>query len=55
MPETVFACYEENTSEIIDAYREMAEINLTIANICVFADEQQLKLYEEKLAESEEN
>ncbi len=55
MPEIVLIdYYQNNAQEIIDAYREMAELNLSIANMCIFADEQQLAVYEEKLAESEE-
>ncbi|MDP4118203.1 MAG: ribbon-helix-helix protein, CopG family [Bacillota bacterium] len=34
-------------------YLEMAQINLSIANMCMEADNQELKAYEEKLAECE--
>ena len=34
-------------------YLEMAQVNLTIANMCISADSEQLAVYEEKLAESE--
>lgn len=56
MPGIVLIDYfSDNTTEITDAYREMAQINLTFANMCIFADEQQFLAYEEKLAESEKN
>ncbi len=55
MPEIVLIdYYQENTKELIKAYREMAQLNLSIANMCIYADEQQLAVYEEKLAEGEE-
>lgn len=46
----------ENAEEnLIRGYIEMAGINLAIANDCITADNQQLCVYEEKLAESELN
>ena len=34
-------------------YLSMAQVNLSIANMCISADSEQLAVYEEKLAESE--
>ena len=34
-------------------YLNMAQVNLSIANMCISADSEQLEAYEEKLAESE--
>ena len=34
-------------------YLEMAQVNLTIANMCIKADSETLSAYEEKLAECE--
>lgn len=34
-------------------YREMAEINLALAELCAAADSEQLKQYEDRLAECE--
>ena len=34
-------------------YLNMAQVNLSIANMCISADSEQLEVYEEKLAESE--
>lgn len=41
---------EENLKK---GYIEMAGINLAIANMCLNTDNQQMSVYEEKLAESE--
>lgn len=44
---------KELDEEMKKGYLEMAQINLSIANMCVEADEEELSAYEEKLAECE--
>lgn len=41
------------TEQMKNGYREMADINLSIAKMCFDADELELSAYEEKLAECE--
>ena len=43
----------ELKAELARGYQEMAEINLSIAQECLGSDEENLKHYEEKLAECE--
>jgi len=40
-------------NELIAGYQEMANINLEMAQMCMDADEENLRHYEEKLAECE--
>lgn len=40
-------------NELIEGYQEMANINLEMAQMCMDADEENLRHYEEKLAECE--
>lgn len=54
MPKNVFwGIYPKTTRKLLKAYAETAQINLSIANMCMDADNQQYSVYEEKLAESE--
>lgn len=39
--------------DLAKGYQEMADINLELAQMCVDADEENLRRYEEKLAECE--
>ncbi len=43
----------ELKAELARGYQEMAKINLSIAQECLCSDEENLKHYEEKLAECE--
>lgn len=43
----------ELRADLTRGYQEMADINLSIAQECLDADEENLKHYEEKLAECE--
>ncbi len=44
---------EKIREKLKKGYLSMAQVNLSIANMCISADSEQLEVYEEKLAESE--